>query len=236
MPPPTGAAGAGFPQPAQNRSRPSQWLRPAAASLYNRAMSILLIRHGETAANVARIMQRPDVPLSARGVRQAAQLAERLLALGFAHVLCSDLLRARMTAAPLAARGHAIEETPLLQERNFGDLRGTPYAELTEDPFAPGFEPPGGESVEVFHRRAAEAFALIVERRRALSGALVVVTHGLVCGALLANHARAGALPDGFANAGLTVIDPDPPFEVRLLNSTDHLVPDADDAAGGAPV
>jgi 2,3-bisphosphoglycerate-dependent phosphoglycerate mutase len=196
-------------------------------------MSILLIRHGETAANAARIMQRPDVPLSPRGVRQAAQLVDRLLALGFAHVLCSDLLRARMTAAPLAARGYTIEETPLLQERDFGDLRGTPYAELTEDPFAPGFVPPGGESVEVFHRRVAQAFALIVERRRALSGALVVVTHGLVCGALLANHARARALPDGFANAGLTVLDPDPPFEARLINCTQHLVAELEDAGGG---
>ena len=196
-------------------------------------MSILLIRHGETAANVARIMQRPDVPLSARGIRQAAQLAERLLALGFAHVLCSDLVRARMTAAPLAARGHAIEETPLLQERNFGDLRGTPYTELTEDPFAPGFVPPGGESVDAFHRRVAQAFALIVERRRALSGALVVVTHGLVCGALLANHARAAALPDQFANAGLSVLDPDPPFEARLVNCTQHLVAELEDAGGG---
>lgn len=196
-------------------------------------MSILLIRHGETAANVARIMQRPDVPLSARGIRQAAQLAERLLALGFAHVLCSDLVRARMTAAPLAARGHAIEETPLLQERNFGDLRGTPYAELTEDPFAPGFVPPGGESVDVFHARVAQAFALIVERRRALSGALVVVTHGLVCGALVRNHTRAATLPDQFANAGLTVLDPDPPFEARLVNCTQHLVAELEDAGGG---
>ncbi|HEX3477132.1 MAG TPA: histidine phosphatase family protein [Kofleriaceae bacterium] len=196
-------------------------------------MPILLIRHGETAANVARIMQRPDVPLSARGIRQAALLAERLLALGFAHVLCSDLVRARMTAAPLVARGHTIEETPLLQERNFGDLRGTPYAELTEDPFAPGFVPPGGESVEVFHARVAQAFALIVERRRALAGALVVVTHGLVCGALVRNHARAAALPEQFANAGITVLDPDPPFVARLVNCTQHLVAELDDAGGG---
>jgi probable phosphoglycerate mutase len=198
-------------------------------------MAILLVRHGETAANAARVMQRPDVPLNERGVRQAAQLAERLFGLGFVHVLSSDLLRARMTAAPLAARGMVIEETPLLQERNFGDLRGTPYAQLTEDPFAPSFLPPGGESVEVFHRRVAQAFALIVERRRGLSGALVVVTHGLVCGALLRNHARASAVPDGFANAGLTVLDAEPPFEVRLINCTRHLVQDVEDVGGNAP-
>src|SRR3954462_14563816 len=99
-------------------------------------MTILMVRHGETAGNAARIVQRPDSPLNERGIRQAAQLAERLFALGFAHVLCSDLVRALMTAEPLRARGNVvIEETPLLQERNFGDLRGMSYDELTEDPF-----------------------------------------------------------------------------------------------------
>src|ERR1700681_2198701 len=106
-------------------------------------MTILLVRHGETAGNASRILQRPDVPLNERGLRQADLLAQRLLDHGFAHIVCSDLFRARMTAAPLAARsGIAIEESPLLQERNFGDLRGMPYAELTEDPFGPDFLPP----------------------------------------------------------------------------------------------
>src|SRR5580704_2394624 len=101
-------------------------------------MTILLVRHGETDGNAARILQRPDVPLNDRGLRQAEQLARRLSAVGFARILCSDLLRARMTAAPLAARsGVAIEQNPLLQERNFGDLRGMAYAALPEDPFGP---------------------------------------------------------------------------------------------------
>ena len=202
---------------------------------YNLAMSILLVRHGETVANATRVIQRPDVPLSARGIRQAAQLAERLLALGFARVLCSDLVRARMTAEPLRARGHAIEETPLLQERNLGDLRGTPYDQLTVDPFAPGYLPPNGESVEVFHRRVAQAFALIAERRRALSGALVVVTHGLVCRAIVENHARAAVPPDHFDNAGITELDPNPPFAVRPINSTQHLAPDPGAAEDAGP-
>jgi len=190
-------------------------------------MTILVVRHGETAGNAARVVQRPDVPLNERGIRQAAQLADRLFAMGFAHVLCSDLLRARMTAEPLHARaGVVIEETPLLQERNFGDLRGTPYAELTEDPFAPDYVPPNGESVDVFHRRVARAFALIVERRRGLAGPLVVVTHGLVCHAILENHTSAASMPDHFANAGLTLLDPAPPFAIRLANCTQHLIED----------
>src|SRR5512140_3681587 len=100
----------------------------------------ILVRHGETDGNATRVLQRPDIPLNERGIWQAEQLAQRLVAHGFVHILCSDLLRARMTAAPLAARsGVAIEENPLLQERNFGDLRGVPYADLAEDPFGPDF-------------------------------------------------------------------------------------------------
>lgn len=187
-------------------------------------MTIVLVRHGETVGNAARVVQRPDSPLSERGSHQAAQVAERLFTLGVAHVLCSDLLRARMTADPLRGRGHRIEETALLQERNFGDLRGTAYAELTDDPFAPGYAPPNGESVEVFHRRVARAFALIVERRCQLSGPLVVVTHGLVCGAILSNHADARTVPAYFDNTGVTILDPAPPFATRLVNCTQHLV------------
>jgi 2,3-bisphosphoglycerate-dependent phosphoglycerate mutase len=186
-------------------------------------MTILLIRHGETDGNAARVVQRPEVPLNERGLQQAAQLAERLVAYGFAHVLCSDLLRARMTAEPLRARGATIEETELLQEHNFGDLRGRRYADLTEDPFAPGYVPPNGESLEVFHRRVAQAFALIAERRRGLSGALVVVTHGLVCRAIVENHTRSEVVPERFDNTSVTVIDPAPPFATRLVNCTQHL-------------
>jgi broad specificity phosphatase PhoE len=40
-------------------------------------MTILLVRHGETAGNASRILQRPDVPLNERGLRQADLLAQR---------------------------------------------------------------------------------------------------------------------------------------------------------------
>src|SRR5215470_582697 len=120
-------------------------------------MTILLVRHGETAGNASRVLQRPDAPLNERGMRQAERLAQRLFDDGFVHIVSSDLLRARMTAAPLAARsGVTVEENPLLQERNYGDLRGVPYAELTENPFGPDFAPPNGEDGPTFHTRAAE--------------------------------------------------------------------------------
>lgn len=187
-------------------------------------MAILLVRHGETAGNASRVMQTPDVPLNERGIRQAAQLADRLVVHGFAHILCSDLLRAQMTAAPLRARGFAIEDTPLLAERDMGDLRGRPYAELAFDPFAPDYVPPNGESVPAFHRRVAAAFALIAERRRGLSGPLVVITHGLVCRAILALHARSSTPLERYDNTGVTLLDAEPPYEARLVNCTQHLV------------
>jgi len=202
-------------------------------------MTILLVRHGETDGNAARVLQHPDVPLNDRGLRQAEQLARRLSALGFARILCSDLLRARMTAAPLAARsGIAIEQSPLLQERNFGDLRGLPYAELTENPFGPDVRPPNGEDWPTFHARVADAFAFIVSRRRSANGTLVVVTHGLVCRALVERHAllpEGVAVPDRFDNASITVMQEDAPHGVSLLNCTRHLMTSLEaDRTGGA--
>ena len=202
-------------------------------------MAILLVRHGETEGNAARILQHPDIPLNDRGIRQAEWLARRLLAHGFVHILCSDLLRARMTAAPLAARAETtIEESPLLQERNFGDLRGRRYTELTEDPFAPDFAPPNGEDCQTFHARVAEAFRLIVTRRRAVSGTLVVVTHGLVCRALVERHALVptGALvPRHFDNTSVTALHEDAPHAVSLINCTRHLVASLEAGRSGAP-
>jgi len=190
-------------------------------------MTIFVVRHGETDGNAARVLQRPDVPLNERGIRQAELLAQRLSARGFVRILCSDLLRARMTAAALTARsGIDIEENPLLQERNFGDLRGMPYATLAENPFGPDFAPPNGEDWPTFHARVADAFDFIVERRRSTNGTLVVVTHGLVCRALVERHAlvpEGVVLPERFDNTGLTVLDEDAPHVASLINCTEHL-------------
>src|SRR3981081_1899754 len=176
-------------------------------------MTILIVRHGETDGNALRILQRADVPLNERGISQADQLARRLVSHGFVHILCSDLVRARMTAAPLAAlSGIAIEESPLLQERNFGDLRGMAYAELAEDPFGPDVAPPNGEDWPTFHARVAAAFAFIVRGRRSVNGTLVVVTHGLVCRALVERHAllpEGMTVPERFDNTRITVIHDD---------------------------
>ena len=190
-------------------------------------MTILLVRHGETDGNAGRVLQRPDVPLNERGMHQAERVARRLAADGFVHILCSDLLRARMTAAPLAVlSGIKIEENSLLQERNFGDLRGMPYAELPEDPFGPNFAPPNGEDWPTFHARVAEAFSLIVSRRRGANGTLVVMTHGLVLRALVERHAQlpeGAVVPERFDNTSVTILHEETPHRAGLVNCTQHL-------------
>ena len=199
-------------------------------------MSIILVRHGETAGNAGAVIQKPDVPLNERGLAQAALVAERLGSLGYAHILCSDLLRARMTAQALHRQsGVTLEETELLQERNFGDLRGTPYAELKTDPFVYDYLPPNGENGEMFQARVARAFELVVARRRELPGTLVVVTHGLVVRAMVERLVEVGSsqgrsdaqvaleVPRAFHNTSVTILAPDAPHALALLNCIAHL-------------
>ena len=64
-------------------------------------MAIYLIRHGETVGNAARIVQRPDSPLSPRGLEQAERLARRLASAGIGRIVSSDRVRALATAERL---------------------------------------------------------------------------------------------------------------------------------------
>ena len=190
-------------------------------------MSLVLIRHGQTALNVARVLQPPDTGLSEQGRAQAAALARRLRPAGLAAIVASDLARARLTADAIAAAcGLTVQTSPLLQERNFGDLRGRAYDGLGFDPLTMAEAPPGGESIAEFEARCAAAWAMLVERRAAAAGALAVVTHGLVLRAwlLAAQVDLAGAEPPAaWPNAGLAIVDERPPHRVRVLACTAHL-------------
>jgi probable phosphoglycerate mutase len=196
---------------------------------------IILVRHGETALNAAHVVQPEDTPLNAHGQRQAQLLAARLAELGVQHILCSDLPRARMTAEPIAlSTAASVEHDALLQERNFGDIRGVPYAELGRDIFAPEYVPPNGESWPVFDARVARAFARIVERAASLGGNLAVVTHGLVVRSIAAQFLRfpvGQQMPASWGNTSVTLCAAEPPHAVHLFNCTAHLASIADAGA-----
>jgi probable phosphoglycerate mutase len=202
-------------------------------------MTIVLVRHGETAGNASRVVQPAETPLNEAGLWQAERVAERLMAMGVGHILCSDLPRARMTAEPLARRtGLALDIVPLLQERSFGDLRGTPYAELPDGhPFAPDLDPPNGETWAVFHERIARAFALILERRQTTRGNLIVITHGLVLSSIVEHLVPCAPglhPPAKFDNVSITLLDDAPPNTARLVNDCTHLGAERNNLADGA--
>ena len=190
-------------------------------------MAIFLIRHGETLGNATRTVQHPDIGLSPRGLEQAERLAKRLEGEGITAILASDYTRAAQTAAHLArVTGVAVRHEPLLQERNFGDIRGTPYADLDFDMFAPDYAPPNGETWEVFHARVDRAWEVVRAAVGADGGHLAVVTHGLVCRSLAARHLvlpEGAMVPERWENTAVTVVDVPAPWRVRLLNCIAHL-------------
>lgn len=204
-------------------------------------MAILLIRHGETLGNRNRVVQVPETPLSDRGLEQAARLGARLVTNPIREIWTSPQTRARMTAEAIErATGLTAHERPDLAERNFGTVRGTPYAELGFDLMGPNFDPPGGESWAVFHQRVDRIWSevethwlqhYVSERERTEPGGhLVIVSHGLVCRSLIERR----LLPDAdlaefrdengavfLRNTSLTVIEP----RVSAAGITEYSVP-----------
>jgi 2,3-bisphosphoglycerate-dependent phosphoglycerate mutase len=198
---------------------------------------LFLIRHGETEGNALRILQHPDIPLSTRGIAQAERLAHRLAGEGIARIVASDYARAMTTAEHVQrATGAPLAIEPLLRERNFGDLRGKPYAELAFDPFALDYAPPNGETWPAFHERVDRAWARVQELAASTTGGpLAVVTHGLVCRSLAARHlilSDGEIVPERWENTSLTIVDCPAPWRVSLLNCVAHL--DGLDAASRA--
>ncbi len=190
-------------------------------------MAIILVRHGETALNAARIIQPADTPLSERGLAQADAVGRRLAAEEPAAIVSSDLARAWQTAEAIARySGLAIEPSTLLQERNFGALRGQAYDTLGFDPMTLDEAPEGGESARQFAQRVARAFEAMQQWQQGLDGDLVVVTHGLFIRVLLAESLRLPAAQlNGLhlGNTCVSVFDAQSPHALQLLNCTRHL-------------
>jgi len=195
-------------------------------------MTLLIIRHGETPLNVARVLQPADTPLSANGLAQAGALALRLRSAGLAAIVSSDLPRALATAQAIAlATGLALQTSALLHERNFGDLRGLAYDSLGFDPLSADSAPPGGESQAQFSARCQAAWAWVLAQRSRTGGPLAVVTHGLVIREWLERGplmlAPGLAPPQRLANTSLTIASAAPPHHVTLLDCTAHLAAEA---------
>ena len=189
-------------------------------------MTIIFVRHGETALNASRTMQPADTPLSERGIGQARHAAARLRALKPVAIVSSDMPRALRTAQEIAREtGLNPSLTQLLHERNFGDLRGQPHDAFGFDPIAMLQAPPNGESMAEFTERCRQAFEHVVGLRAKLDGTLVVVTHGLVIHTILSNWIGLGdfVVPERIANTAFSECTPSAPHQAVRVNCAAHL-------------
>jgi probable phosphoglycerate mutase len=130
--------------------------------------TLFLARHGQTIWHAEnRYTGSSDVPLTAIGEAQARRLAAWAAAQNIAAVIASPLIRARDTAAPVAARlDLELVTDARLRESDFGAAEGLTMAELQHrDPAAaaafirdPAANPwPGGEAPAAVAVRAIAA-------------------------------------------------------------------------------
>lgn len=189
---------------------------PAAAA------TLVLVRHPHTAANEGggvRMSGWTDVPLSARGVREAELLRARLAAgPAFAAIYTSPLGRARELAALLARDGGAPRVERDLAEISCGAVDGWHVDEVrarhpelwrrNERQDDPAFRWPGGESYLELRARCVGAAGRIAAAHP--GERVAVVTHAGVVAQVLGFIA--GASPACWGrfrpeNASLTVVE-----------------------------
>lgn len=189
---------------------------------------LYLIRHGETTHNRDAIMQgHGEAALSDLGIRQAARAGKRLADGGIDHIYSSDLRRAAMTAAIVAAFTEApITYDHMLRERDPGDLTGQPYDRTVPFFTDRAYHPPNGESFAQFEDRVEKAFAALASREGDSDRHVAVVTHGMVCGAFLMvclgytfDERQTVSIP----NASLTIADYNGAWKAVSILDTAHL-------------
>lgn len=151
-----------------------------------------LVRHGESTWNTLGLAQGHNdlAQLTSRGLRQAAEAAERFRGHPVRALYASDLRRAVQTAAAFSAvLGLPTRVDARLRERSLGVLEGTGSAAIgpsvtgldngqVTDPDA---RPAEGESVRDLYRRAAsfaDELAELTADPGDGDGDVVIVAHG----------------------------------------------------------
>lgn len=196
---------------------------------------LLLVRHGQIAANVEqRWHGSTDSALTPQGREQAQRVALHLAARTprVAAVYASPLARARDTAAAIGtALGLPVALEPDLMEFGIGELENQPYQTLLgEHRFFerilsdPDYAPRGGESLRGVTERTSRALRGIA---RAHSGQdVAVVGHGAALALALAwllDGDRQAWRRYHVANCSVSelVLEPEP--ELLLFDGTEHL-------------
>ncbi|CAL5013006.1 unnamed protein product [Urochloa decumbens] len=151
---------------------------------------VVIVRHGETSWNAARIIQgHLDAELNDIGRQQAVAVAHRLSKEAKpAAIYSSDLKRAAETAQTIARICNLpnVVFDPALRERHIGDMQGMKFHDAaTERPEAyKAFMshkrnqqiPGGGESLDQLSERCVSCLINIVEKHK--GERVIVVSHG----------------------------------------------------------
>jgi broad specificity phosphatase PhoE len=160
--------------PQQTPAGTAQHPVPAGSSIGK----VLVIRHGETEWSASgRHTSVTDVPLTARGVRQARGLAGRVAPRRIVRVVVSPRRRARETAELAGLPDPVVD--PDAAEWFYGADEGRTTEEIRRD--RPGWtiwtgDPPGGETAAEVGARADRLLASI--RPFLTDGDVAVVGHG----------------------------------------------------------
>jgi probable phosphoglycerate mutase len=206
-----------------------------AAGFAVSSATLLLVRHGQIAANTARVWHgSTDSPLTDHGHVEAQRTAEHLARTRprACALYTSPLLRTRQTAAAIGAR---LGLEPIIEaglaEYGIGELEGVSYEALqNEHGFFErirrdrDFAPPGGESANTVMARVTAALARISAAHR--GDEVVVVSHGAALGIALGQMLDRDPMSwqsYHMSNCGLSelVLEPEPRLLAR--NQTDHL-------------
>ena len=209
---------------------------PPMTQSTNQPTTLLLVRHGETDANVTGIWQgSTDGILNRRGEVQAHAIATRLAAdnPGIVAIYSSPLSRAVRTAEIISQEvgNPPLERTPTLAEFNLGEWEGLTYEQLRHEKRLwelmnadPTFAPPGGESAVEFATRLVHAFQSIAGRHQGQT--VLIVSHGgAIATALSMLIEQDGTRWTSYqmANCALSELTFDPAPRLVRLNDTEHL-------------
>ncbi|MFF9111495.1 MULTISPECIES: histidine phosphatase family protein [unclassified Streptomyces] len=201
-------------------------------------MRLLLVRHAETPSNVDHLLDTavPGPGLTALGARQAAALPDALAAEDIGALYASTLVRAQLTAAPLAAaRGLDVRVRDGIREIAAGDLemlpgdseQGALYMK-TAFAWAAGdtaLRMPGGESGDEV---LARFDAVVAEAARTGAGTVALVSHGAVIRMWTAARGKGVDIPFAAAhplrNTGVVALEGSPQAGWTVLTWADETV------------
>jgi len=173
--------------------------------------TVYLVRHGDTAMNSGhtspeKFRSHIDVPLSAEGVQEGKDLANKLCPMGVDRIYSSDLQRAEDTAKSIAKVCEAkVTTDKRLRPWDLGQLAGTPVkqgiAVINKYVKTPKVPMPGGESFDDFREDFLDVLDEIFAETAKEGGHTVVVTHTRDLQLTKASE----AVPGGFSNHDISV-------------------------------